>query len=115
MNLRRFLLAALSFQNFTQLAAVGGDQVLFQRAGLKLHHNVVVIGGNQAVAALKVGDLHRFRVGQVQGLLDPFRLVILQIEDDLGLAVVDDAFPKTALVQIEKSFRSWLAQTAEPP
>ena len=49
-----------------------------------------------------MGDLHRFRVGQVQGLLNPFRLVILQIEDDLGLAVVDDAFPKTALVQIEK-------------
>ena len=100
MNLRRFLLAALAFQNFTQLAAVGGNQVLFQRAGLKLHHDVVVIGGNQAVAAFKVGDLHRFRVGQVPGLLDPFCLVILQIEDDLGLAVVVDAFPKPDLVQI---------------
>ena len=67
-----------------------------------MRYDVVVIGGNQAVAAFKVGDLHRFRVGQVQGLLNPFRLVILQIEDDLGFAVVDDAFPETAFVQIEK-------------
>ena len=102
LNLCRFLFAALALQNFTQLAAVGGDQILFQRAGLKFHHDVIVIGGNQAVAAFKVGDLHRFRVGQVQGLLDPFCLVILQVEDNLGFAVVDNAFPKTALVQIEK-------------
>ena len=58
------LFTAFSLYDFTQLAAVGGNQVLFQRAGLKLHHDVIVIGGNQAVAAFKVGDLHRFRVGQ---------------------------------------------------
>ena len=101
LNLRRFLFAALALQNFAQLAR---SVVIrsFPADLLKFHHDVIVIGGNQAVAAFKVGDLHRFRVGQVQGLLNPFRLVILQIEDDLGLAVVDDAFPKTALVQIEK-------------
>ena len=38
----------------------------------------------------------------MEGFLDTLRFVILQIENDLSLAVVDDAFPETAFVQIEK-------------
>ena len=38
----------------------------------------------------------------MEGVLDTLRFVILQIENDLSLAVVDDAFPETAFVQIEK-------------
>ena len=70
--------------------------------GLALNHDIVVIGGDQTAAALKVCDLHRFCVREMEGFLDTLRFVILQIENDLSLAVVDDAFPETAFVQIEK-------------
>ena len=36
-----------------------------------------------------MGDLHRFRIGQMQGLLNPFRFIIFQVKNDLCLAVVD--------------------------
>ena len=36
------LFTAFSLYDFTQLAAVGSDQILFQRAGFELHHNIVV-------------------------------------------------------------------------
>ena len=77
--------------------------------------NVVVIGGDQAVAPLKVCDLHRFCVREMEGVLDTLRFVILQIENDLSLAVVDDALAKTPSSRLKKSLRSWLAQIAEPP
>ena len=89
------LLLALTLQNFPQLPAVCGYEILLQRAGFELHHNVVVIGGDQAVAPLKVCDLHRFCVREMEGFLDTLRFVILQIENDLSLAVVDDALAKT--------------------
>lgn len=49
-----------------------------------------------------MGDLHRFRIGQMQGLLNPFRFIILQIKNDLSLAVVDDTFAKATFIQIEE-------------
>lgn len=85
------LFTAFSLYDFTQLAAVGSDQILFQRAGFELHHNIVVIGRNQTVTSFKVGDLHCFSIGQVQGFLYPLGFVVLQIQNDLGLGVVDDA------------------------
>ena len=60
------LFTAFSLYDFTQLAAVGSDQILFQRAGFELHHNIVVIGRNQTVTSFKVSDLHCFSIGQVQ-------------------------------------------------
>ena len=59
------LFTAFSLYDFTQLAAVGSDQILFQRAGFELHHNIVVIGRNQTVTSFKVSDLHCFSIGQV--------------------------------------------------
>ena len=50
------LFTAFSLYDFTQLAAVGSDQILFQRAGFELHHNIVVIGRNQTVTSFKVRD-----------------------------------------------------------
>ena len=38
----------------------------------------------------------------MEGFLDTLRFVILQIENDLSLAVVDDALAETPLIQIEK-------------
>ena len=49
-----------------------------------------------------MGDLHRFRIGQMQGLLNPFRFIIFQVENDLCLAVVDDTFAKATFIQIEE-------------
>ncbi len=44
--------------------------------------------------------LHDFRIGQVQRGLDTHGLVIFQIQDNLGLGVVDDAFSKPSLSHI---------------
>lgn len=93
---------ALALQNFTKFTPVGGNQVLLKRAGLKLNHDIVVVGRDQAIATLKMGDLHRFRIGQMQGLLNPFRFIIFQVKNDLCLAVVDDTFAKATFIQIEE-------------
>ena len=93
---------ALALQKLPQLPAVCGYKVFFQWAGLELHHDIVIIGRDQAAAALKVCDLHRFCVREMEGVLDTLRFVILQIENDFSLAVVDDAFSETPFVQIEK-------------
>ena len=47
------LFTAFSLYDFTQLAAVGSNQILFQRAGFEFHHNIVVIGRNQTVTSFK--------------------------------------------------------------
>ena len=96
------LFTAFSLYDFTQLAAVGSDQILFQRAGFELHHNIVVIGRNQTVTSFKVSDLHCFSIGQVQGFLYPLGFVVLQIQNDLGLGVVDDALTKSAAVKVKE-------------
>ena len=96
------LFLALALQKLPQFPAVCGYEIFFQWTGLELHHDIVVIGRDKAAAALKVGDLHRFRVREMEGLLNPFCFIVLQIQNDFGFAVVDDAFPETPLVQIEK-------------
>ena len=49
-----FLFPTLALQKFPQLPAVCGYEIFFQWTGLELHHDIVIIGGNQAAAALKV-------------------------------------------------------------
>ena len=48
-------------QQLLQLAAIRGDQFLFQLTALDLHRYVIVVGGDKAAAALEVGDLHDLR------------------------------------------------------
>ena len=96
------LFTAFSLYDFTQLAAVGSNQILFQRAGFEFHHNIVAIGRNQTVTSFKVSDLHCFSIGQVQGFLYPLGFVVLQIQNDLGLGVVDDALTKSAAVKVKE-------------
>ena len=80
------LFTAFSLYDFTQLAAVGSDQILFQGAGFELHHNIVVIGRNQTVTSFKVSDLHCFSIGQVQDsvLDDTLKLNAVQIFKHAG-------------------------------
>ena len=85
-----------------QFSAVGGNQILLQRACLKLYHDIVIVGADQSASPFKMRDLHDFRIGQVQRGLDTHGLVIFQIQDNLGLGVVDDAFSKPSFVQIEE-------------
>ena len=78
-------------QQFLELPAVGGDQFLFHLAALDFHRYIVVIGTDQAAASLKVGDLHDLRLRQVEQGLDTPGLLVLQVEEDLGFSVVDNA------------------------
>ena len=91
-----------AFHYFPQFPAVCGDQLFFQRACLEFHHDVIAVGRNQAISAFKVQNFHRFRIGEVQCLLNTLCFIILQIEDNFGFAVVDDAFAKTPFIQVEK-------------
>lgn len=109
------LFTAFSLYDFTQLAAVGSDQILFQRAGFELHHNIVVIGRNQTVTSFKVSDLHCFSIGQVQGFLYPLGFVVLQIQNDLGLELLMMPLPNLPPSRSKKSARSWLAKIEAPP
>lgn len=49
-----------------------------------------------------MGDLHDLRIGKVERTLHAHGLVILQVQDDLGLGVVDDAFPKPSFIQVKE-------------
>ena len=96
------LFTAFSLYDFTQLAAVGSDQILFQRAGFELHHNIVVIGRNQTVTSFKVSDLHCFSIGQVQGFLYPLGFVVLQIQNDLIFGIIDNCPTVASIFQSEE-------------
>ena len=109
------LFTAFSLYDFTQLAAVGSNQILFQRAGFELHHNIVVIGRNQTVTSFKVSDLHCFSIGQVQGFLYPLGFVVLQIQNDLVLELLMMPLPNLPPSRSKKSARSWLAKIEAPP
>ena len=98
------LFTAFSLYDFTQLAAVGSNQILFQRAGFEFHHNIVVIGRNQTVTSFKVSDLHCFSIGQVQGFLYPLGFVLLMMP-----------LPNLPPSRSKKSARSWLAKIEAPP
>ena len=49
-----------------------------------------------------MGNLHDLRIRQVQGILYPHRLFVLQVQDDLCLRIVDDAFPEPPAIQVEE-------------
>ena len=89
-------------QEIKEFTAVCGDKVAFQRTGLELHRDIVVIAADQAVAPLKVGDLHDLRFREVQYLLNALGFFVLQIQYDLRAAVVDDALAVLAVVQREE-------------
>ncbi len=97
-----FILPPHPFHDVFQFPSVRGDQVFLQGACLEFHHDVIVVGADQAVAPFKVGDLHDLRIGKVEGALHAHGLVILQVQDDLGLGVVDDAFPKPSFIQVKE-------------
>lgn len=48
-----------------QLMAIGRDQAFLQVTALELDRDVIVVGADQSVAPLKVGDLHDLRLGQM--------------------------------------------------
>ena len=102
-------------QQLLKLPAVGGDQFFFRLTALDFHRHVIVVGTDEAAASFKVGDLHDLRFGQMQDGLDAPGLLVLQVQQDLGLGVVDDALAVLAVSNAKKSLMSWVAQMAEPP
>ena len=47
-----------TIHNFLQFASVGGDQFLFKLRCLEFHGDIVVVRGDQTVAALKMRNRH---------------------------------------------------------
>ena len=89
----------LLFQQFQQFSSVSGDQFLFQLAALDFNSHIIVVGTDETVAPLKMSDFHNLCLGKMQQGLDPAGFLFLQIEDDLGFCVIDDAFALFAILQ----------------
>ena len=47
-------------------------------------------------------NVHHLRFREVQDLFDTLRLFIFHVEDDFGLAVIDDSFSVLAVIQGKK-------------
>ena len=101
-ELRRLSLTAELIDQTLQFTTVRSDQLPFQGTCLEFHHDVVVIRTDEAVASLKVRYLQYLRVRQMQGILDTQCFIILQIEDDFGFGIVDDALTKPTIIKIEE-------------
>ena len=99
-----YVLACFSvpFQQFLKLPAVGGDEFLFQLAAFDLNGDIIIVRADKGAAALKVRDLHQLCFGQMQNGADALGFLILQIQDHLGLGVVDDALAVFAVLQREE-------------
>ena len=94
---------AVPFQQFLKLPAVGGDEFLFQLTALDLDGNIIVVRADEGAAALKVRDLHQLCFRKMQNGADALGFLILQIQDHLGLRVVNNALAVFAVLQREKS------------
>lgn len=77
-------------ENGSELGPVGCNELLLHLGSAHQHRHFVVVGTDQCLAALELGDAAYLRAGELQGLPHILGFVRLQIEDDLGLAVVDD-------------------------
>ena len=86
----RFLRPLPFLENGSELTAVGGDELLLHLGSAHQHRHFVVVGTDQCLSALELGDAAYLRAGELQCLPHILGFVRLQIEDDLGLAVVDD-------------------------
>ena len=63
---------------------------------------MIAVGGDQAIATLKAGDIRDLRIRQLQSILHPDCLVILQIQHNFGFGIIDDAFAILATVQCKE-------------
>ena len=77
-------------ENGSELGPVGCNELLLHLGGAYQHRHFVVVGTDQCLSALELGDAAYLRAGELQCLPHILGFVRLQIEDDLGLAVVDD-------------------------
>ena len=93
---------AVPLQQFLKLPAVGGDEFLFQLAAFDLNGDIIIVRADKGAAALKVRDLHQLCFRKMQNGADALGFLILQIQDHLGLGVVDDALAVFAVLQREE-------------
>ena len=68
-----------------QLGAVSGDHLLLLPGRLDDDRHFVAVAGDQGLAALELGDAADFGAGELQDILDVFRLIWLQVQNNLRL------------------------------
>ena len=85
-----------------QFPAVRGDQILFHLAAFDLHGDIIVIGADKGAAAFEVRNFHQLSFGKVQDTLDTLGFFLLQIQQNLRFAVIDDALAVFTVIQSEK-------------
>ena len=96
------LLWRSTLSKFGQLPAIRGDQFLFHLTAFDLHGNIIVICADESAAALKVRNFHQFGFRKMQNTLNTLGFFLLQIQQDLRFAVVDDALAVFTIIQSEK-------------
>ena len=62
----------------------------------------IVIGADKGAAAFEVRNFHQLSFGKVQDALDTLGFFLLQIQQDLRFAVIDDALAIFTVIQSEK-------------
>lgn len=95
-----FLLAL--FQKSLQLSAICGDHLLLLAGCFYHYRHLVVIRYDQRLSTFKPGDCPRFRLGQLQSLLNILGLIRFQVQKNLVLGVVDDGSPVLAVFKAEE-------------
>ena len=98
----RFFFIQFPLHDPAQFLAVGGDKFLLHLAAADRNGDMVGVGRDQGVAALKPGDEIDLGIGEFEYLLYKLRLVFLKVQDDLDLAVVEDAAAVLAALECEK-------------
>ena len=87
------------FKQFQQFSAVGSNQFLLQLAALNFNGHIIIVGADETVAPLKMGDFHDFCLGKMEQRLHPAGFFFLQIEDDFGFCIIDDSFAVFSVLQ----------------
>ncbi len=85
-----------------EFIAIGCDQLLFQLRGFEFDCDVVAVRGDQSVAALEACDIGDLGVGELERVLYTNGLIVLKVQNDLGLGIIDDTLAVLAVVKGEE-------------
>lgn len=70
--------------DLAQFITIRGNELFFQCRCLEFNRDVIAVGGDQAIATLKPGDIRDLRIRQLQSILHPDCLVVFQVQYNFG-------------------------------
>jgi len=98
-----------------QLGAVSCDHTLLRIRDFDDDGHLVAVAGKQGLAALELGDAADLRAGEFQNVLDVFRFLRLQVQDDFRFTVIEDGAAILAALEVDRAERFCSAPQAPAP